>query len=91
MGTDTENCSSTLNAIKQILIQVSGAKLSIEDIPDLADPVDDYGLDSVVIVEFVVSVEKRFGITLAKDGMDMDVFRNLSGLATFVDQEVGRL
>ena len=82
-----DNCNDTLSEIKQILIDVSGTKLMAEDIPDMADPVDDCGLDSISIVEFVVSIEKRFGVILVNEGIDLDVIRNLSHLADFVDQE----
>jgi len=39
------------------------------------------GLDSVVLVELISFIEKRFGIELGDEALNMDTFQNLGSVA----------
>lgn len=46
-------------------------------------------LDSLGVVELVLELERRFGITIATDDLELDHFRSLNAIAEFVAARVG--
>jgi acyl carrier protein len=46
-------------------------------------------LDSMAIVELVVALEDRFGITIDEDEISGDVFETVATLASFVTEQHG--
>ncbi len=86
----TANKSTTLDDVKQVIVGILG-------IEDRADSIDGStsllgGLpefDSMAVVEVVVALEQRFGITVEDDEVTGDVFETLGSLAAFVDKKVG--
>lgn len=46
-------------------------------------------LDSLGVVELVLELERRFGITIATDDLELDYFRSLNAIAEFVAARVG--
>lgn len=47
---------------------------------------DGLGLDSVDALELVVALEKEYGVRIASDGIDQEVFASVSKMAAFVEQ-----
>jgi acyl carrier protein len=90
MMTSNQKSYDTLTALKGILISVSGAKLTVEEISDTANPYYDGGLDSVSVLDFILAIEERFGITLVDDRLDSAFLKDLSLLASFIDGAMGR-
>jgi acyl carrier protein len=62
-------------------------RLQIE-IPDDADLFAAAALDSLGLVELLVALEEEFGIDIAAADLDLDRFRSVASIATFV---IGKL
>jgi acyl carrier protein len=46
------------------------------------------GLDSVVLVELISFIEKRFNIQLGDEALNMDTFKNLRSVAQVVSAQM---
>ena len=46
-------------------------------------------LDSVAFVELLVQLEKRFGLRVELDDVDVDQFRSLAAIAAFIAERRG--
>ena len=78
--------ATTLDDVKQVLI----ATLGIEDRAatlDASTPL--FGglpeLDSMAVVELVVALEQRFGLTINDDEITSEAFESLGSLTAFID------
>jgi acyl carrier protein len=78
--------AATLDDVKQVLI----ATLGIEDRAatlDASTPL--FGglpeLDSMAVVELVVALEQRFGLTINDDEITSEAFESLGSLTAFID------
>ena len=45
--------------------------------------------DSMAVVELVVALEQRFGITISEDEVTGEVFESLGSLTALVDSKIG--
>jgi acyl carrier protein len=63
--------------------------LGIEDRADALDPTTPLTslpeLDSMAVLELVLELERRFGITVEDEDVSAEVFETLGSLAAFVD------
>lgn len=74
-----------INQLKQILVTQINPNLKLAEIDSEASILEDeLGLDSIMVVEFIVLLEKNFGFTFAEDDLSMDAFANLQTLAAFI-------
>jgi acyl carrier protein len=76
----------TLNRIRRVLIEslhlnLTEADLSYEDKLD-----ETVGLDSVAVLEFVTALEKEFGITFETEMLNIEMVRDLNGLALYLER-----
>ena len=84
----TEDRQKVLQGIKQILVEDLDLNLEIGEISDDASLMEDgLGLDSVVVVELITHLEKRFGFHFDDDSLTAENFESLGTLASFVMQE----
>jgi acyl carrier protein len=47
------------------------------------------GMDSIVALEIVAAIEKRFGITVADDEINAELFESVASLSTYVKKRLG--
>jgi acyl carrier protein len=78
---------STLGQLRELVIRVTRLNIAPGDIPDTASLFDDCGLDSTSVVDLVLAMEEAFGITIAEDELDADLFQSLDTLGAFVDSK----
>jgi acyl carrier protein len=56
---------------------------------DVASPADDLietgRLDSLALVELIAALEQEFGVDLALDALEIDAFRSIESIASFVE------
>jgi acyl carrier protein len=78
--------AGNLDTLKDIIIDVTKAKISREEISDTANLFDDCGLDSIAVVDLVLALEEKFNITIAQDQLEMEIFQNLSVLVAFIEK-----
>jgi acyl carrier protein len=80
--------STTTDNLKRLVISVAKLKLSPEEISDHASLFEDCGIDSTSLIELVLSIEEKCGVTISEDELDMEVFQDLSRLANFIDSRL---
>jgi acyl carrier protein len=78
-----------LEQIKRIVVEDLDLRLKYEDL-DEAVPLFEGGLalDSVVLVELIGFIEKRFNILLPDDLLNLETFKNLQSVAHVVGEQL---
>jgi len=80
--------TTTLEGVKAVLVEILGIEDRAETL-DASTPL--LGslpeLDSMAVLELVVALEQRFGITIDDDEVTAEVFETVGTLATFVDRQ----
>jgi acyl carrier protein len=78
-----------IEKLRRIVAEDLDVNLSYDEI-DPAVPLFEEGLalDSVVLVELISFVERRFGIELRDDALSMETFQNLETLAGVIRQQI---
>jgi acyl carrier protein len=79
-----------IDAVKAVVIETLG----VEDRADALDADTPLlgalpELDSMAVLELVLELEQRFGITIEGEDVTADVFETLGSLAAFVDSKKG--
>jgi acyl carrier protein len=63
--------------------------LNIQVPSDETDLIDGGLLDSLALVELVVEVEQRFGVTIPFDTLDVDDFRSVNSIGGVIEKSGG--
>jgi acyl carrier protein len=79
-----------IDAVKAVVVETLG----VEDRADALDADTPLlgalpELDSMAVLELVLELEQRFGITIEGEDVTADVFETLGSLAAFVDGKKG--
>lgn len=74
-----------LEQIKRIVVEDLDVNLKYEDLDETV-PLFEEGLalDSVILVELISFIEKRFNIVLQDDALNMETFQNLQSVARVI-------
>ena len=75
--------------LKAMIVERLFLKADPETIPDDANLMETYGIDSVNIFEIVVGLEDEFGISLAEEDFSIEAFATVNGIAELVDRKRG--
>lgn len=75
--------------LKQMIVERLFLKVDPEEIPDEANLMETYGVDSVNIFEIVVGLEDEFGISLAEEDFSIEAFATVEGIAELVNRKKG--
>ncbi len=77
--------ADVIDQLKQLLVSKINPNLKLEEIDSNALILEDeLGLDSIMVVEFIILLEKNFGFVFAENDLSMDAFANLQTLAAFI-------
>jgi acyl carrier protein len=68
--------------IKRILSEVKGNPLLLDKIQDETDIINEIGLDSLQLINFILKIEEVFNLELDFDNLD---FSHLSSLRNFCE------
>jgi acyl carrier protein len=82
--------TTDVDAVKAVVVETLG----VEDRADALDATTPLlgslpELDSMAVLELVLELEQRFGITIDGEDVTADVFETLGSLAEFVDGKLG--
>ena len=75
--------------LKTMIVERLFLKVNPEEIPDDANLMETYGVDSVNIFEIVVGLEDEFGISLAEEDFSIEAFATVDGIAELVTRKRG--
>jgi acyl carrier protein len=71
--------------MKYIIVHDLDANIRMEDIDDDMSLYDEgLGLDSISVINFIVLIEKKFGIGFEENEISSKLFSNINTLAEFV-------
>ncbi|MDG1872971.1 MAG: acyl carrier protein [Mariniblastus sp.] len=76
-------------AIKVQIRNLFDEHLYVQIPKDDTDLIDEGLLDSLMLVDLLVRLEKEFGITVAMDQLDLDDFRTLLRITDYISRMVG--
>ncbi len=77
--------STTVAALKAILADVKFGTIDPNDICDDADIVNDIGVDSLELLQFMLEVEARLAVSIDFDRLEFDHLRSVRTFADFLD------
>jgi len=77
--------TETLEALKQLVVEVTQANINPSSIRDSANLFDDCGLDSTSVIDLVLSIEDRFGVSIDEDELVVTLFQDLSKLCSLIE------
>ena len=75
--------------LKQMIVERLFLKVDPQEIPDEANLMETYNVDSVNIFEIVVGLEDEFGISLAEEDFSIEAFATVDGIAELVTRKRG--
>ena len=70
--------------LKQMLVDRMILKLNPESIDENKSLTDEYGIDSVCVLEMVVGIEELFGITIEDEDFTLQNFKTLKSIADYI-------
>jgi acyl carrier protein len=73
--------------IKDMIVERLFLNVAPADIPDAANLMDEYKIDSVNLFEIVVGLEEEFSITLEDTDFSTETFSTVDNIAAFVEQK----
>lgn len=75
--------------IKQIVVEDLDVNLTYEDLDETVPLFEEgLGLDSVVLVELISFIEKRFQIEMGDEALNMETFKNLQSVARVICEQL---
>jgi acyl carrier protein len=77
--------------LRQIIVNDLECNIRLDEISDDVSLYEDgIGLDSIAIVNFVVIIENRFGITFEEGEINAGLFSNINNLSVLVSSKLNR-
>jgi len=75
--------------IKRIVVEDLDVNLTYEDLNETVPLFEEgLGFDSVVLVELISFIEKRFNIEMGDEALNMDTFQNLGSVAQVICRQL---
>lgn len=86
-----QTTDQVIERIKRIILEDLDVNLTYEDLNDTV-PLFEEGLalDSVILVELISFIEKRFNMEFRDEALNMETFRNLRSIAGVISQQAER-
>jgi acyl carrier protein len=75
----------TIEDLKELVVEVTQANIDPSSIRDTANLFNDCGLDSTSVIDLVLSIEERFGVSIDEDELVVTLFQDLSKLCSLID------
>lgn len=76
---------SSIRVVKEILAHLKRTPSLADQLSDTADIIDEVGLDSLEMLQFMLEVEDRMAIQIDFDQMEFDHLRSIRYLVEFLD------
>ena len=74
--------------LKHLIVDRLFMKVAPEAMETEASLIDDYGVDSVALLELVVGLEDEFGIQIEDGDFNLQNFESVASLASFVRERL---
>jgi acyl carrier protein len=74
------------NKVRTVLVGVLSNGLAVDEVALDADLVDEYGLDSLQMISFLLGIEDTFDLELDYENLELDHLRSVAQFASYVRQ-----
>ena len=74
------------NKVRAVLVGVLSNGLPADEVALDADLVDEYGLDSLQMISFLLGIEDTFDVELDYENLELDHLRSVAQFASYVRQ-----
>lgn len=74
--------------LKNMIVERLFMKIEPDQIDESRSLIDDYGVDSVSLLELVVGIEEEFGIEVGDSDFSVEHFGTVAALAEFVKKRL---
>jgi acyl carrier protein len=74
------------NKVRAVLVGVLSSGLAVDEVALDADLVDEYGLDSLQMISFLLGIEDTFDVELDYENLELDHLRSVAQFASYVRQ-----
>lgn len=74
------------NKVRAVLVGLLSNGLAVDEVALDADLVDEYGLDSLQMISFLLGIEDSFDLELDYENLELDHLRSVSQFASYVRQ-----
>ena len=85
-----ESKNSRKKRITSVLVETLELDLDGEAIGDATDIDQLFGLDSVAIIEFVLGIEKEFGVRIESHQLERKLITNLDKLSVYIGELIDK-
>lgn len=75
-----------INKIKELIVKIKEGGVELQDIDEQANLIDDIGLDSLQLINFLLSVEDEFNIEIDFDNLDFKHLQTITAFCEFINQ-----
>ncbi len=77
-----------VSRLKNMIVDRLFLKVAPDDLKTDVSLIDEYGVDSVCLLELVVGLEDEFGIVIEDDDFSVKNFESVDAIAEFVSQRL---
>lgn len=82
--------SEVSEKIKMIIISKGKKEVDANSIEEQTNLIDDLGFDSVQMIEFIVSLEESFGVSLDDADVDLDVLSKYGVVVKMIEKKIAK-
>jgi len=80
-----------LEKVKRIVVEDLDVNLTYDSLDESVPLFEDgLGLDSVILIELISFIEKRFNILLSDEMLTMETFKNLQSIARVIREQLAK-
>ena len=80
-----------LERVKRIVVEDLDVNLGYDDLDETVPLFEEgLGLDSVIVVELISFIEKRFNVELGDEALNMETFKDLQSIARVIGEQLAR-
>ena len=74
--------------LKNLIIKNSILRISESEITDESDIINDFGYNSITIIQIVIDIEREFGIEFEEDDLAIDIIGNYKTLKEYIGKRI---
>jgi acyl carrier protein len=77
--------STTIKSVKEIVAQMRASPKLSDELSDSADLINEVGLDSIELLQFMLEVQSKLSIAIDFETMDLSYLSSIARFAEFLD------
>jgi len=70
--------------MKMVLAREAMLEVKPQDMDDDAAFIEEYGMDSIQVLQFIIGLEEEFGISLEDDELDLEVLHSIRSVTEHI-------